>query len=158
MVVARLSKAALDSLAEFLAIGPSLLIVTRDAASMPEICRCAGARLGGDGLIRLAVPLPEGERSIANATSTQVIALAATLPSTYHGMQVKGHGAHAEDWPELEAAVQAHTRGLAVEVERVGTRSILDGLWSKRYRCLAFAPDAIFDQTPGATAGNLISS
>src|SRR5262249_1442498 len=80
----------LDTRAALRASGPSLIIATRDADSVPEVCRCAAARVGTDGLIRLAVPLPEGERSIANATSTRVIALAATLPSTYHGIQIKG--------------------------------------------------------------------
>ena len=157
MLVARLSTAALDSLAALLASGPSLIIATRDADSVPEVCRCAAARLGADGVIRLAVPLPEGERSIANATSTRVIALAATLPSTYHGIQIKGRDAHAQDWPELAEAVEAHARAFTLEADRVGALPIIDRLWSRRFGCLVFIPEAIFDQTPGANAGNPIS-
>lgn len=158
MAVAPLPKAALDNLAGFLSIGPSLLIVTVDAGAVPEVCRCAAARLGEDGLIRLAVPLPEGERAIANVAATGAIALTATRPSTYHGIQVKGRDAQAADWPELAEVVEAHARAFTLEAERMGVRGLIDRLWSKRFRCVVFTPDAIFDQTPGATAGHLISA
>ncbi len=153
MAVAPLAKAALDRLGGFLSIGPSLLIVTAGAGGVPEVCRCAAARLGADGVLRLAVPLPEGERSLANVAATGQIALTATRPSTYHGMQVKGREARVEDWSELAEAVETHARVFTAEAERMGVRGLIDLLWSKRFRCVAFAPDAIFEQTPGANAG-----
>jgi len=153
MAVAPLSQAAFDKLGGFLGIGPSLLIVTVDAAGVPEVCRCAAARLGADRLVRLAVPLPEGERSLANVAATGHIALTATRPSTYHGMQVKGRAARVADWSELAEAVETHARVFTAEAERMGVRGLVDLLWSKRFACVAFEPDAVFDQTPGATAG-----
>ena len=116
---------SLDELRGFLALGVSLLVATRDARMKPAIARCGGARLGPDGLVRVAIALPEGGLTLANLESTGAIALTAARPTTYRTLQVKGRDARLVDWPEQEQVVLAHRA----------------------------APDEIFDQTPGPSAG-----
>ncbi|MEI9952545.1 MAG: hypothetical protein WDO74_27090 [Pseudomonadota bacterium] len=150
-----LSTSALADLREFLCLGVSLMLVTRDERLAPEITRAAGARLGDDGLLRVALPLPESRRTIWNLEATPVVALSIVLPTSYRTLQVKGKDTHAVDWPEHEAIARAHASAFAEQVVAVGiSREIADSFFSHgRYATFAFTPLAIFDQTPGPTSG-----
>lgn len=144
----------LDELGALLKLGVSVLAATRDANMKPAISRCGGARLGDDGLVRVAIALPEGARTLANIESTGVVALTAVLPTTYRTLQVKGHDARRIDWPELEQVALAHRAAFVEQVIAVGlARENAPVMWSTRFVAVAFTPGEIFDQTPGPSAG-----
>jgi hypothetical protein len=137
-----------------LKLGVSVLAATRDANMRPAISRCGGARVGNDGLVRVAIALPEGARTLANLESTGVIALTAVLPTTYRTLQVKGREARRVEWPELDQIVISHRAAFVEEVLAIGlARENAPVMWSTRFVAIAFTPDEIFDQTPGPSAG-----
>ncbi|MDB4936648.1 MAG: hypothetical protein JWP87_3620 [Labilithrix sp.] len=144
----------LDELGSLLKLGVSVLAATRDANMRPAISRCGGARVGNDGLVRVAIALPEGARTLANLESTGVIALTAVLPTTYRTLQVKGREARRVEWPELDQIVISHRAAFVEEVLAIGlARENAPVMWSTRFVAIAFTPDEIFDQTPGPSAG-----
>ncbi len=150
-----LSASALADLREFLCLGVSLMLVTRDERLAPEITRAAGARLGEDGLLRLALPLPESRRTIWNLETTPVVALSIVLPTTYRTLQVKGTDTHVVGWPGHELIARTHADAFIEQVVAVGIpREFADSFFSHgRYATVAFTPLELYDQTPGPTSG-----
>lgn len=144
----------LEELRGFLCLGVSLLVATRDPKMAPTITRCGAARLDDDGLVRVAVPLPEGTRALADLDGTSVIALTAARPTTYRTLQVKGRDARRLEWPGHERIAAAHRSAFVAEVTALGLpRPVAAGMWSRRFATIAFTPHEIFDQTPGPSAG-----
>jgi hypothetical protein len=145
---------ALEELARHLSVGSSLLVATRDARMRPALARCGAARLGPDGLLRLAIPVPEGATVVANIEANGAIALTAALPITFRTLQVKGADAHRAPWPEQERWVDVHRRAFIEEAVRIGAdRASVGEMWSTRFVSIAFTPAEVFDQTPGPSAG-----
>jgi hypothetical protein len=67
---------------------------------------------------------------------------------------VKGTDAHHAPWPEQERWVDVHRRAFIEEAGRVGVpRASAGEMWSTRFVSIAFTPAAIFEQTPGPSAG-----
>lgn len=142
-------------LRQLLCQGPSLMLATRDDRMSLELTRAAGARLGEDGLLRMALPLPESRRAIWNLETNPVVALSVVLPTTYRNLQVKGRDVHAIEWPGHEAIARAHGAAFRDEVIAVGIPATLAGsfLSLNRFATFAFTPSEIYEQTPGPSAG-----
>lgn len=150
--------AALRDLRSFLELGVSLTAATRDERMVVEITRCAAAMLHPDGRVFVAVPMPEGKRTLANIEATGVIAFSAALPSDYSTVQLKGADARQVEWPEQEQATQRHRQRFAAMMKKVGLpEDHARIMWSSTYVAIAFTPTAIYDQTPGPTAGLVIA-
>lgn len=150
-----LTSVALEDLRQLLTQGVSLMLVTRDERLTPELTRAAAARLGDDGLLRLALPLPESRRAIWNLETNPVIALSATLPTTYRSLQVKGRDVHTIEWPGHAELARAHADAFRDEVIRVGVAAeIADSFFShRRYVTIGFTPSELYEQTPGPGSG-----
>lgn len=146
--------AALQELKELLTLGVSLVVATRDDGLVPAIVRCGGARLGDDGWVRVAIPLPEGARTVANLEANGAISLTASQPTTYRTLQVKGRRAQRVPWPELSEVTARHRAALVAEVARVGIDAErARRTWSHRFVAVGFEPEELFDQSPGPLAG-----
>ncbi|HKA86744.1 MAG TPA: hypothetical protein VKE22_03725 [Haliangiales bacterium] len=151
----RLSPAAIRGLADFLALGPSLVLGTCDETGKPEVVRCGAARVTPDGRLRILVPMPEGRRSVANLTATGRGALAAALASNYRTVQVKGRDAALVRWPEHHSAAQEHLAAFGAQHIRAGVPGELHlAMWSRRFTVVDLTPEELFDQPPGPTAGH----
>ncbi|HEX5658993.1 MAG TPA: hypothetical protein VFX59_17485 [Polyangiales bacterium] len=144
---------ARTELAEFLRSGVSLAAVTRDDRMIVEITRCGGARQGSDGRIWVAVPLPEGKRTLTNVEATRVIALSAAYPLDYRTVQLKGSDAQRVEWPELAQVTLEHRQRMADVLASLGTPHAPEHLWSRDFAAVVFTPDEMYDQTPGPQAG-----
>jgi hypothetical protein len=141
-------------LAAFLAQGVSLIAVTRDDRMTVESVRCAVARIDASGRVLVAVPRPEGHRTLANIDGTGVIALSAALPSSYRTVQLKGRDAQRVEWPEMNEQAALHRARFEAVLREMGTQQhVAQLLWSREYQAIAFTVDAMFDQTPGPGAG-----
>jgi len=142
-------------LAAFLEQGVSVALATRDDRHVVELVRCAAARVDGQGRVFVAVPLPEGERSLANVRRTGVVALSAALPTTYSTVQLKGTDAQCVEWPEREAAVAEHRQRFGAILDQIGMGAPLAfELYSDgEYEAIVFTPSEFYDQTPGPSAG-----
>lgn len=141
--------------AAFLEQGVSLALATRDDRHVVELVRCAAARVDAAGRVLVAVPLPEGKRSLANIRSTGVVALSAALPLDYTTVQLKGTDAECLEWPEQETAVAEHRQRFGVVLDQIGMSAALAfELYSEgEYEAIVFTPSELYDQTPGPAAG-----
>ncbi|MEI9942430.1 MAG: hypothetical protein WDO69_34880 [Pseudomonadota bacterium] len=142
-------------LRELLLQGPSLMVATRDERLSLELSRVAGARLGDDGLLRMALPLPESRRAIWNLEDNSVVALSVVLPTTYRNLQLKGRDVRAIEWPGHEAIARAHGAAFREQVIAVGVPIELSSsfLSLNRFATFAFTPSEVYEQTPGPGAG-----
>jgi hypothetical protein len=140
--------------AQFLSLGVSLVAATRDERWAVELTRCAAARLQPDGRVFFAVPIPEGERTLANIERTGVIALSAALPTNYSTLQLKGSDGARVAWPEQARVSQEHRTRFIESLVAIGWPSdYAAAFWSSEFEAVAFTPDEVFDQTPGPGAG-----
>lgn len=147
-----------SDLASFLERGPSLVVGTRRADFSPELTRAAGARLGADGLLRVALPMPEAHAAFVNLAQNGVIALSVVQPTTYVTLQIKGCDARAIEWPQMHEVARQHLREFERELELVGIKDFAARAWSHHsFQAIAFTPEEMFDQTPGPHAGRPVS-
>lgn len=132
-----------------------MALATRDDRHVVELVRCAAARVDAQGRVFVAVPLPEGKRSLANVRSTGVVALSAALPTTYSTVQLKGTDARCLEWPEQAAAVAEHRERFGQILDQIGMGAPLAfELYSEgEYEAIVFTPSEFYDQTPGPSAG-----
>lgn len=130
-------------------------MATCDERGSLELTRAAAARLGDDGLLRVALPLPESRRAIWNLDSNPVLALSLALPTTYRTLQVKGRDARRIEWPGHQELTRAHGAAFREQVIAVGVPVALAGLFLSlnRFETFAFTPTEIHEQTPGHGAG-----
>jgi hypothetical protein len=144
-----------QSLGPFLQLGVSLALATRDDRRVVEIVRCVAARLHDDGKVLIAIPLPEGKRTLANIDSTGVVALSAALPSNYSTVQLKGTDAKRIVWPEQQLAIAQHRERFTDMMRLIGLgEAFARSLFSAgESAAVCFTPDQQFDQTPGPAAG-----
>jgi hypothetical protein len=140
-------------LSEFIRQGVSLAAATRDDRMIVELTRCGGARIGSDGRVWVAIPLPEGRRTLANIELTGVIALSAAYPLDYRTVQLKGSDAQRVEWPQLAEVTAAHRERLAQVLTQLGTAHAPNHLWSNEFAAVVFTPSELYDQTPGPLAG-----
>src|SRR5687768_8607508 len=105
------------NLEAFFALGVSLFAATRDDRGVVELTRCACARVQPDGRVWVGIPLPEGERALANIERSKLIALNGALPTNYKTLQVKGHDAVRIEWPGLAEVVHEHRARFVAALE-----------------------------------------
>jgi len=154
-----LDPATAPDLAEFLTLGVSLMAATRDRRMTVELTRCAAARIQSDGRIVVAVPVPEGQRTLDNVERTGIFALSAALPTSYRTLQLKGRDAVRTDWPEKDLASSEHRARFVQALMEIGWPGhYASAFWSLECQAVVFTASEIFDQTPGPDAGRLLSS
>jgi hypothetical protein len=151
-----------DELKTFLEGPVSVLVGTRDSRLVPEITRAWGPRVSEDRRrISLCVPVATSRKTLDNLEANGEIAATFSLPKNYRAFQLKGrHATAAEpDGTDLEA-VERHRDEFAMVNERLGQpRRQVEAFWRGEIETSAtlvkilFAPEQVFDQTPGPGAG-----
>jgi hypothetical protein len=144
---------ARTELAEFISQGVSLAAVTRDDRMIVELTRCGAARMSSDGRVWVAIPLPEGRRTLANIEATGVIALSAAYPLDYRTVQLKGSDAQRLEWADLERVTTEHRQRMADVLHQLRAPHAPYHLWSREFAAIVFTPSELYDQTPGPLAG-----
>jgi Pyridoxamine 5'-phosphate oxidase len=151
-----------DELKAFLEGPVSVLVGTRDSRLVPEITRAWGPRVSEDRQhISLCVPLATSHKTLDNIESNGVISVAFCLPTNYRTIQLKGPRALSVEPDSADlAAVQLHRDAFAAVNASVGVpRERVEVFWRAEIETspalvkILFAPDQIFDQTPGPEAG-----
>ncbi len=143
--------------------GPVAVVVgTRDSRLAPEITRAWGPRVSEDGaLVSLCVPLATSRKTLDNLDGNGAIAVVFALPSNYQAIQLKGRRATTAEPDERDlAAVDRHRAAFAeVNVPLGQTHHRIELFWRAEIETsptlvkITFAPEQIFDQTPGPGAG-----
>jgi len=151
-----------DELKTFLEGPVSVLVGTRDSRLVPEITRAWGARVAEDRQrVSLCVPLATSRKTLDNLESNGEIAVTFSLPTNCRTFQLKGrHATAAEPDGSDLAAVERHRDAFAAINEPLGhPRQYVERFWRAEIETSAvlvkilFAPEQVFDQTPGPGAG-----
>jgi hypothetical protein len=151
-----------DELKTFIEGPVSVLVGTRDSRLVPEITRAWGPRVSEDRQrVSLYVPVATSRKTLDNLEGNGEIAVTFSLPTNYRTFQLKGrHATTGEpDDTELEV-VERHRDAFATVNEPLGqSRRRVEAFWRAEIETSAvlvkifFAPEQVFDQTPGPGAG-----
>ena len=151
-----------DELKSFLEGPVSVLVGTRDSRLVPEITRAWGPRVSEDRQrVSLCVPLATSRKTLDNLEGNGEIAVTFSLPTNYRTFQLKGRHATAAEPDDADlAAVERHRDSFAKASEPLGQpRERVEAFWRAEIETSAvlvkilFAPEQVFDQTPGPGAG-----
>jgi Pyridoxamine 5'-phosphate oxidase len=151
-----------DELKAFLEGPVSVLVGTRDAGLVPEITRAWGPQVSDNHKwVSLCVPLATVRKTLDNLEGNGAIAVAFCLPANYRTIQLKGRRAMVAEPDRADlAAVERHRDAFALVNESLGvTREQVEAFWQAETETspllvkILFAPQQIFDQTPGPGAG-----
>ncbi len=143
---------------EFIHGGVAVGVATRDDDLKPEFARGWGPEVSADGRsVTLCVSAPEGSLMRANLEGNGAVAVGFSPPTIARAVQVKGvvTGVVAEPGAADLERVERHVRAFVAEAKRVGAPAGLSERMFLRPGLVTFrfSIDAVFDQTPGPTAG-----
>lgn len=151
-----------DALKSFIESGVSVVVGTRDEGLVPEIVRAWGPHVNRDRRsIRVCVPEATSVRTRTNLVGNGRIAVAFSLPSNYETVQLKGRHVRTTK-PSVEdmLRVDRHRASFAGVNESIGvSRARAEAFWRRElagsplFVTIHFVVHAIFNQTPGPTAG-----
>ncbi len=142
--------------------GPcSLIVGTVDANGLPAATRAFGLEvLDGGERVRLILAATAAP-TIANLESTGVIAVTGTDVDTFFSVQIKGHGVEIGPCSDADLVRSAeYIDGFFQAIhEADGTAlDLLQVLRPGQRFALVMTVEALFDQTPGPTAGRSLLS
>ena len=151
-----------DELKTFLEGPVSVLVGTRDSRLVPEITRAWGPRVSEDRQrVSLCVPLATSRKTLDNVEANGEIAVTFSLPANYRTFQLKGRRATVAEPDSADlAVVERHRDAFATVNEMMGLpRQQVETFWQAEIETssvlvkIRFAPEQVFDQTPGPGAG-----
>ncbi len=146
------------AVAPLISEGAAIVIATRDADLRPQLARGWGAALlADDGSLRLCIDAPSGSAVRAALTDGREIAVTFARPSTYRSVQVKGVVTNVgEPAAEHLAAVDVHVAAFTTDSGLLGVspRLIPRMLDCDSLVSVTLTVDEVYDQTPGAAAGD----
>jgi hypothetical protein len=152
-----------EELAAFLQSGVAVHAASRDAANVPCLVRGAGCRVSADRRrVTIFLYAAQCGRLLQDFRDNGAIAFFASQPSTHRTVQIKGPDAKVEvPQPGDERHVECHREAFLRDLVGLGydeslPRTLLGGDWADAV-AVTFTPTAVFAQTPGPGAGNLIA-
>ena len=146
-------------IADFIQQGVAAAVSACDEALRPSMARVIGTRLSEDGrCISVLVLRSQSPLLLRDAAPGRRIAAVFCLPENERALQIKGvvlaqEPPQADDWPRvlehrIAFADQIEPKGYAREFSDYYHAAAADDLVA-----ISFAPDALFEQTPGPQAG-----
>jgi hypothetical protein len=146
-----------DRLVDIIHAHPSTTLATRDRALVSTMSRGFGTRvIEGGAEIEVVVSRWPGPNALDNMLENGRVAVTFTVPETFASFQVKGrflsHGACTQADLEL---VDVYTRTIRRRIEALDESALLAETtfaWFDPFM-IRFAPEVVFDQTPGQNAG-----
>lgn len=148
-----------EELVPFLESNVSLLLGTRDAVNRPACARLMGARVSADRTrVTVLLPTPTGERSLANIRDNGLAAVTFSRIIDNRALQIKGKCAPPREPTAEEIEIQRRYRErFADALAAVGMpRATTMRLTIQPSVALDLTIEAIFQQTPGPTAGQRV--
>ena len=142
-------------LADFLQQGVGMYIGTRNQSLEPNGARALAARVDGDGTVVIYLADVAAARLLPDLESNGLAAVTFGRPVDERACQVKGtfigaRAAREDERPLVERQWEAFTRSL----QMIGVAPEARSAWPKwPATAIALKPTAVFEQTPGPTAG-----
>lgn len=138
----------------------SINVASRDADNMPSMCRALGCRVSQDRRqVTVFIPRDHSRKLLDDISTSGVIAVVFSRPSTHETIQLKGSDATVTTLETGDTAIIAKfIQNFVQELSAIGHPSELASaiLSSANNESLAvtFSPSVAFVQTPGPAAGN----
>jgi len=158
------SEPAIDAeQAEFVQSGVAINAGSCSAARVPSVARAVGCRVAADHRrMTILVCAEQAAALLADLRETGRIAVSFVEPSTHRALQVKGGdvviGTATPDDANLKTTLcerfMAALRPLGYDADLV--RTLMSG--APTLVAVDFAPQAVFSQTPGPRAGELLKA
>jgi hypothetical protein len=148
---------------EFLTQGLSILVASRDAANRPAVTRACGCAVLDDGTTLVFVHPKRAAQVLDCVSATGAVAAVFSEPETHRTVQLKSADARVvPDCRQYSALLADYREKFTARLAKLGySKSMarkLAGDDHDEFAAIAFAPTAIFDQTPGPNAGAAIGS
>lgn len=138
-------------------VSPVMIVVAScDADLRPSLGRAMGARLGHGDVVELVVSRWQWPALIDDIEHHGEVAVTFVRPSDYVAYQVKGRGRWRPAEPEDVALADRYIATVSVTLEELGVPAAVMAPWltPREAVVVSVAIDAIYVQTPGATAGS----
>jgi len=145
--------------AEFIQLGISITVASRDVRHVPSLSRALGCRITADGRqLELVMIRPQGETLFRDLEKTGAIAVVFSQPTTHRTLQIKGSDAVIRPGDADDMALARRCgQEFAEEIGKIG----FPGHFTQRmFQCdqndlcvVRFTPADLFQQTPGPNAG-----
>jgi hypothetical protein len=155
------SELFLPDLVAFLHSGLAAALGTSSAGGIPALTRAFAVRVApGAATIDVFVGRAQSAACLANLAPGRPIALAAGNPTDYRCVQIKGSVIGCQDTGHDDAAwLEGFWELFEAKVVQVG----IPQPRSRSFRCeeyvrVTFVPTALFRQTPGPGAGDLLAA
>jgi len=148
--------------AEFMTRGVSICVASCSPARVPSVARAVGIRVSPDRRrVTVLVSATQAATLLADVDATRRIAVTCVEPSSHRAMQLKGGDAARGSVQEDDLAMlTAHATRFVAEVQPLGFEP---DLIARIITCppddvvaIDFTVDAVFVQTPGPRAGELL--
>lgn len=150
-----------DELAEFLTSPVMIILGTCDADGRPDIGRGVGARLDRSrGVVDVLVSGWQWPGTIANIRTQGRAAITFARPTDYVTYQLKGRAGVGEPDGGMLALSACYITAITASLCELGlSRQLIDGWLTHRDAVLLrMHADAVYVQTPGAKAGQPVTS
>ncbi len=148
-----------QDLADFMTRPVMIILGTCDAERVPEIARAVGAVVHRrEGFVDLMTSEWQWPRTVANVQADGQLAVTFARPSDYVSYQIKGLATVVPTTAEHIAQADHYVKAMTLTLEELGLDPWLVAPWlvSRSLVTLRLAAQAIFVQTPGSKAGQLI--
>jgi hypothetical protein len=139
-------------------VGVAIVVASADGAGIPAITRGWGPRLErSTGRLRLAITAPSGSPTALRLGVGNPVSVTLSEMPTYATVQVKGAIAVVRPPVADELALaDAHLGRFIDAAVRLGIATGAEHLFLGDLVTVEIAPDRVYEQTPGATAGDLL--
>ncbi|WP_043114167.1 pyridoxamine 5'-phosphate oxidase family protein [Solimonas soli] len=147
--------------AEFIQGPRSIFVASRDAARRPSLARAIGARVTDDRRgILLLLHRDQAAPVLRDVEPRGELAVVFTSPPTHQTLQLKGRATRVALPADAGARVRAQVDAFTEMIAALGFGApLIDAMFRAApdaLAALAFAPAAVFEQTPGPQAGQRI--
>jgi hypothetical protein len=140
-------------------VGVAIIVATTDEAGVPAITRGWGPRLDPtSGRLVLGVTAATGSRTANRLGVGRPISVTLSEMPTYATVQIKGEVevVRPQTADELELA-ELHVGRFVEAAVRLGIAAGAERLFLGDLVTVEVAPQHVYEQTPGATAGDLLT-
>lgn len=148
----------IPELARFITSGISINTGSGSPEGLPSQCRAFGCRVNANGSLTVFLAAPHAAALLRDVAASGTLAVVFSDPPTHRTIQFKGRDARVEPLeagdPERVAAYRAAFVRclLPLGFTEATVRALLD-CQDGDLVALTFTPEAAFNQTPGAQAG-----
>lgn len=154
-----------DDLVTFLESGVSITLASCSSALIPSVARARGCRVIRDDKpkLRILVPATEAAQLLDDVRSTRAVSATFSHIGSHKTLQFKSRNASVDLLnPDDSRTIDLYERNFGESIFGIGfSRTVIRGFFAiaaEDFLAIEFAPEDLFQQTPGPNAGSRIAT